>query len=58
MNPLNPVYAVLAACALLTACGPKPGEPAAPAAVQHPENSLNGSTPVPDAPVVTDPAAK
>ena len=58
MNPLNPVYAIIAACALLTACGPKPGEPAAPAAVQQPENSPNGSTPVPDAPVVTDPVAK
>lgn len=37
MNPLNPV------CALVAACGPKYGEPASPAEVQYPENSLNGS---------------
>lgn len=58
MTPWNSVGAVLAACALLTACGPKPGEPTTPSVVEKPENSPNGSTPVPNAPSVTDPAAK
>lgn len=58
MTPWNSVCAVLAACALLTACGPKPGESATPSAVEKPENSPNGSTPVPNAPSAADPATK
>lgn len=58
MTRWNCVCAVFAACTLLAACGPKPGEPSTPTAVEKPENSPNGSTPVPNAPSAADPASK